>query len=108
MSGSRGRAIPSRCDRRRRGRFAVGQIAKLMGCRTVGLTGGPQKVQLCTEEFGYDARSTTRPALSPRRWRRPVRRGIDVYFDNTPARSVTVMTQLALGARVVMWDRVDR
>jgi NADPH-dependent curcumin reductase CurA len=34
---------------------AVGQIAKLMGCRTVGLTGGPVKTKLCREEFGYDA-----------------------------------------------------
>jgi D-arabinose 1-dehydrogenase-like Zn-dependent alcohol dehydrogenase len=33
---------------------AVGQIAKLMGCRTVGLTGGPIKCKLCRDEFGYD------------------------------------------------------
>src|SRR5262245_4037313 len=34
---------------------AVGQIAKLMGCRTVGIAGGPVKTRLCREEFGYDA-----------------------------------------------------
>src|ERR1700721_2705041 len=34
---------------------AVGQIAKLSGCRTVGLTGGATKVRLCRDEFGYDA-----------------------------------------------------
>ncbi len=34
---------------------AVGQIAKLMGCRTVGITGGAAKVKLCTGEFRYDA-----------------------------------------------------
>lgn len=33
---------------------AVGQIGKLMGCRTVGITGGPIKSKLCREEFGYD------------------------------------------------------
>ena len=33
---------------------AVGQIARLMGCRTVGLTGGAVKAKLCREEFGYD------------------------------------------------------
>ena len=32
----------------------VGQIAKLMGCRTVGITGGPTKVKLCRDDFGYD------------------------------------------------------
>ena len=34
---------------------AVGQIAKIAGCRTVGIAGGPVKTQLCTEAFGYDA-----------------------------------------------------
>src|SRR5580765_5855672 len=33
---------------------AVGQIAKLTGCRTVGLTGGPVKCKLCRDDFGYD------------------------------------------------------
>ena len=34
---------------------AVGQIAKIAGCRTVGIAGGPQKVAWCRDEFGYDA-----------------------------------------------------
>src|SRR3954464_5826389 len=34
---------------------AVGQIARLMGCRTVGITGGAVKCNLCREAFGYDA-----------------------------------------------------
>src|SRR5437870_6517761 len=34
---------------------AVGQIAKLAGCRTVGIAGGAQKTALCRDEFGYDA-----------------------------------------------------
>src|SRR5215510_11250433 len=33
----------------------VGQIAKIKGCRTVGIAGGPDKVRMCREEFGYDA-----------------------------------------------------
>src|SRR5215467_3566339 len=32
---------------------AVGQIAKLMGCRTVGLTGGSIKSKICRDDFGY-------------------------------------------------------
>jgi NADPH-dependent curcumin reductase CurA len=34
---------------------AAGQIAKIMGCRVVGITGGAEKVRQCLEEFGYDA-----------------------------------------------------
>src|SRR5215831_11836856 len=33
----------------------VGQIAKLAGCHTVGIAGGPLKTRLCREEFSYDA-----------------------------------------------------
>src|SRR3712207_2578794 len=33
----------------------VGQVAKVLGCRAVGIAGGPEKVRLCLEEFGYDA-----------------------------------------------------
>lgn len=33
----------------------VGQIAKIQGCRVVGITGGPEKVRQCLDEFGYDA-----------------------------------------------------
>ena len=82
---------------------AVGQIAKLMGCRTVGLTGGPVKCQLCREEFGYDevidykvdGFAAALPAACPR--------GVDVYFDNTAgAISDAVLPQLAIGARVVI------
>ena len=34
---------------------AVGQIAKLRGCRAVGIAGGPEKAAACREVFGYDA-----------------------------------------------------
>src|SRR5262245_10492980 len=32
----------------------VGQIAKIKGCRSVGIAGGPDKVRMCREEFRYD------------------------------------------------------
>lgn len=82
---------------------AVGQIAKLMGCRTVGITGGVVKRELCRDEFGYDAVidykaenvATALAAACPR--------GVDVYFDNTAgAISDAVLPQLAVGARVVI------
>lgn len=83
---------------------AVGQIAKLMGCRTVGITGGPLKTRLCREEFGYDiaidykAGNDLGQALAA-----ACPRGVDVYFDNTAgAISDAVLPQLAIGARVVI------
>jgi NADPH-dependent curcumin reductase CurA len=83
---------------------AVGQIAKLMDCRTVGITGGAVKTKLCVEAFGYDAAidyKAATPVAEALKVLAP--RGVDVYFDNTAgAISDAVMTQLAVGARIVV------
>ena len=82
---------------------AVGQIAKLMGCRTVGLTGGPTKSRLCREEFGYDEVIDYKAGALGDALGRAYPRGVDVYFDNTAgAISDAVLPQLATGARVVI------
>ena len=82
---------------------AVGQIAKLMGCRTVGLTGGPTKSKLCREEFGYDEVIDYKSDNLADALGQACSRGIDVYFDNTAgAISDAVLPRLAVGARVVV------
>jgi NADPH-dependent curcumin reductase CurA len=82
---------------------AVGQIAKLSGCRTVGLTGGPEKVKLCTDEFGYDAAIDYKAGNVAAALAAACPRGVDVYFDNTSgAISDAVLAHLAAGARVVI------
>jgi NADPH-dependent curcumin reductase len=82
---------------------AVGQIAKLSGCRTVGLTGGSAKVKLCREEFGYDAAIDYKAGNLDEAIKDNCPRGIDVYFDNTSgAISDAVLKQLAIGARIVI------
>jgi NADPH-dependent curcumin reductase len=82
---------------------AVGQIAKLTGCRTVGVTGGPAKSKLCREEFGYDEAIDYKTGPVSEALARACPRGVDVYFDNTAgAISDAVLPQLAMGARVVI------
>ncbi len=82
---------------------AVGQIAKLMGCNTVGIAGGPLKRTLCLEEFGYDAAIDYKAGDVGKALRKACPRGVDVYFDNTSgAISDAVLAQLALRARVVI------
>ncbi|MFZ0623643.1 MAG: NADP-dependent oxidoreductase, partial [Pseudolabrys sp.] len=82
---------------------AVGQIARLTGCRTVGLTGGPVKCKLCHEEFGYDEAIDYKAGALGDALARACPRGVDVYFDNTAgAISDAVLPQLAMGARVVI------
>src|SRR5262245_25869938 len=82
---------------------AVGQIAKLTGCRTVGLTGGPTKSKLCREEFGYDEVIDYKSGGLADALSKACPRGVDVYFDNTAGTiSDAVLPQLAVGARVVI------
>lgn len=82
---------------------AVGQIAKLNGCRTVGITGGPVKVKLCRDDFGYDEVIDYKAGSVPEALAKACPRGVDVYFDNTAgAISDAVLARLAIGARVVI------
>src|SRR5262245_7437557 len=82
---------------------AVGQIAKLTSCRTVGITGGPIKAKLCREEFGYAAVIDYKADRVVDALAAACPRGVDVYFDNTAgAISDAVLPQLASGARVVI------
>jgi NADPH-dependent curcumin reductase CurA len=74
-----------------------------MGCRTVGITGGPIKSKLCREEFGYDKVIDYKSVGLADALGKACPRGVDVYFDNTAgAISDAVLTQLAVGARVVI------
>ncbi|MGH6711221.1 MAG: NADP-dependent oxidoreductase [Bradyrhizobium sp.] len=82
---------------------AVGQIAKLSGCRTVGIAGGPEKVAQCRERFGYDEAIDYKGDNLESALAKTCPRGVDVYFDNTGgAISDVVLRHLAVGARVVI------
>jgi NADPH-dependent curcumin reductase CurA len=81
----------------------VGQIAKIMGCRTVGITGSPAKVEQCLTQFGYDAAIDYRAEDVGARIADLCPDGVDIYFDNTAgAISDAVMPHLAQRARVVI------
>ena len=81
----------------------VGQIAKLAGCRTVGIAGGATKAALCRNEFGYDAAIDYKAGNLEAALADACTRGIDVYFDNTAGPiSDAVLRHLAVCARVVI------
>jgi NADPH-dependent curcumin reductase CurA len=82
---------------------AVGQIAKIAGCRTIGIAGGPAKTQLCIDAFGYDAAIDYKTDDIEAALAAHCPHGLDVYFDNTSGRiSDAVLKKLAVGARVVI------
>ena len=80
----------------------VGQIAKIRGCRAVGIAGGELKRAQCLERFGFDAAVDYKAADFDARLAEACAGGVDVYFDNTGgAISDAVMARLKVGARVV-------
>ncbi|HEU4840625.1 MAG TPA: NADP-dependent oxidoreductase, partial [Ilumatobacteraceae bacterium] len=61
----------------------VGQIARLQGCRVVGVTGSDAKGELLTGELGFDAAVNHRADTFRDDFKAATADGIDVYFDNT-------------------------
>ena len=81
----------------------VGQIARIKGCRAVGIAGGPAKVALCRDAFGFDAAFDYKTDYLDKRLAEACPSGVDVYFDNTSgAISDAVLKRLNVGARVVI------
>lgn len=81
----------------------VGQLAKNMGCTTIGITSSPEKMQLCTDEFGYDFVLNYKTDDINASLKSICPDGANIYFDNTSgAISDAVMQNLALNARVII------
>ena len=59
-----------------------GQIAKIKGCRAVGIAGGKDKCQWLTSELGFDAAVDYKDGAVFKALRAAAPKGIDVYFDN--------------------------
>ena len=60
----------------------VGQIAKLKGCRVVGIAGGAEKCQYAVEQLGYDACVSHYDDDMAQQLAKACPQGIDVYFEN--------------------------
>ena len=61
----------------------VGQIAKLQGCRVVGVAGSPAKCAMLTDALGFDAAINYKDADFRDAFKAATPDRIDVYFDNT-------------------------
>ncbi len=87
----------------------VGQIAKLKGCRVVGIAGGEEKCRWVVDELGFDAAIDYKADDVGRALREHVPDGVDVYFDNVGGEILdTVLTRLARSARVVICGAISQ
>src|ERR1700756_1951009 len=83
---------------------AVGQIAKIKGCRTIGFAGGAEKVRQCIEEFGYDSAVDYKSTADlDEALARLCPDGVDAFFDNTSgAIHDAVGRRINVGARIAI------
>ena len=87
----------------------AGQIAKIKGCRVIGIAGGPEKCRVVTEEFGFDGAIDYRMPDLRRTLRGLAPRGVDVYFDNVGGEILDdVLTCIARGARIIICGAISQ
>jgi NADPH-dependent curcumin reductase CurA len=87
----------------------VGQIAKIKGCRAVGIAGGPEKCRHVVEDLGFDACVDYKAGSVGKELRRECPDGINVYFDNVGGEILdAALAQLARHARVVICGAISQ
>jgi NADPH-dependent curcumin reductase CurA len=87
----------------------AGQIAKLKGCRVIGIAGGQDKCRTLLDEFGFDAAIDYKSENLRTALREHAPGGVDVYFDNVGGDVLdAVLTRLARGARIIICGAVSQ
>jgi len=87
----------------------VGQIAKLKGCRVVGIAGGKDKCDYLINELGFDAAVDYKCDTFRNDLKHACPQGIDVYFDNVGGDILDeVLTKINLRARIVICGAISQ
>jgi NADPH-dependent curcumin reductase CurA len=87
----------------------AGQIAKLKGCRVIGIAGGQEKCRWIVDELGFDAAIDYKGEDVRRALREHAPDRVDVFFDNVGGEILdAVLTRLARGARIVICGGVSQ
>lgn len=87
----------------------AGQIAKLKGCRVVGIAGGQDKCQFLLDELGFDGAIDYKNEDLHAGLKRECPKGVDVYFDNVGGDILdAVLTRINFKARVVICGAISQ
>ena len=83
--------------------MVTGQLAKIHGCRTIGVAGGRDKCQQLVEQYGYDHAIDYKSENLAQRLRELAPEGIDVQFENVGGEQLdTALAQMKTGGTVVL------
>lgn len=87
----------------------VGQIAKIKGCRVVGIAGGAEKCRFLIDELGFDDVIDYKSEDVRAGLKRTCPKGVDVYFDNVGGDILDdVLTRINLRARIVICGAISQ
>lgn len=89
----------------------VGQMAKIQGCRVVGIAGGHAKCEWVVKELGFDACIDYKagPAAVKDGLKQFCPAGVDIYFDNVGGEILdTVLTRITRGARIIICGAISQ
>jgi NADPH-dependent curcumin reductase CurA len=87
----------------------VGQVAKIKGCRAVGIAGGKAKCAFAVQELHYDACIDYKAGNVKDGLKEHCAKGVDVYFDNVGGEILdTVLTRINRGARIVICGAISQ
>ncbi|MDP7703289.1 MULTISPECIES: NADP-dependent oxidoreductase [unclassified Mycobacterium] len=88
---------------------SAGQIARIKGCRSIGIAGGEDKCRWLVEELGFDAAIDYKAGDLRKQLRTHAPDGIDVFFDNVGGATLeAALSRLARGARVVICGAISQ
>jgi NADPH-dependent curcumin reductase CurA len=87
----------------------VGQLAKIKGCRVVGIAGGPAKCEWVVKELGFDACIDYKAGDVKAGLKEHCPKGIDVYFDNVGGSILDdVLARIGRGARIIICGAISQ
>jgi NADPH-dependent curcumin reductase CurA len=89
--------------------MVVGQVAKHLGCRVVGIAGGKDKCDFVVKELGFDACIDYKNGSVKDGLKEHCPQGVDVYFDNVGGDILdTVLTRINMKARIVICGAISQ
>ena len=87
----------------------VGQLAKIKGCRAVGIAGGPAKCEWVVKELGFDACIDYKAGPVKDGLKAHCPGGVDVYFDNVGGEILdAVLTRINRKARIIICGAISQ
>jgi NADPH-dependent curcumin reductase CurA len=88
---------------------ATGQIAKLKGCRVIGIAGGPDKCAYLVDELGFDGAIDYKSDNIRDRLKELCPKRVDIFFDNVGGEILdAVLSRIARGARIIICGAISQ